>query len=183
MKKTTKMKRSFSEELKDFRNIFLPKGVYEKYKYLGAVPWSDPDDNDIARAMLPLVLLMDYKARPAWCPRWFLRFLHKYGNDNSCVRVRNWRLHELYRKLTKGYFIWDYKTKWTHYDLRISISGDNDCWFLSNSIESSFYQKGRKEELMEEMAEKFPDINCRGWSLDMLRKKLEDAEDGEEDND
>ena len=179
-RKTNRMKRTLKEELQDLRRVFFPRSLYDKYLYLGSVPWSDPDDNDIARAMLPLVLLMDHKAKPTWCPRWFLRFLHKYGNDNSVVRVSNWPMHDLYQRLTKGYFIWDFKTKWTHYDLRISISGDDDCFFLSDSIESSFYRKGRKEELMEEMAEKFPEINCRGWSLDMLRKKLEEN-DSEED--
>ena len=130
------MKRTWSEEWLDLKRIFYPRNNHDRYIYLGSVPWKD--DGDIARAMLPLVLLMDHKAKPAWCPRWFLRFLHKYGNDNSVVRVSNWPLHELFRRLTKGYFIWDYKTKWTWYDLWISISGDDDCLFLSDSIERNW---------------------------------------------
>jgi len=177
MKKTYKRKRLLSEELKDLAKVFFPKGIHEKYHYLGSVPWND--GGDISRAMLPLVLLMDHKAKPFWCPRWFLRFLHLYGNDNSVVRVRNWRLHELYRKITKGYFIWDWKTKWTNYDLRISISGDDDCQLLSDSIESSFYREGKKEELRERMKDLYPDINCKGWNLSMLEKKLGEVEDND----
>ena len=59
-----------------------------------------------------LVIAVDYEARPWWCPRWFLRFLHLFGNDNSLVRVRNFRLNRLHTKITKGIFMWDYKTKW-----------------------------------------------------------------------
>jgi hypothetical protein len=178
MKKTLKLKRPLSDELENLWKVFFPRGIHDKYQYLGAVPWND--GGDISRAMLPLVLLMDHKAKPFWCPRWFLRLLHLYGNDNSVVRVRNWRLHELYQQITKGYFIWDYKTKWTNYDLRISISGDDDCQFLSDSIEDAFYRKGKREELQEEMEERFPDVNCKGWNLDMLQRKLKEADDNEE---
>ena len=103
-------------ELDDVREIFFPKNFTEKYGYLGSVPYNPK--SDIFKAILPLVLAMDYEAKPKWCPRWVLRFLHIFGNDKSIVRVRNRFLHNLSNKLTKGITFYDYKTKWQNYDLR-----------------------------------------------------------------
>jgi len=130
-------------ELDDFRYIFFPNGL-DKYGYLGVVPYNE--DSDIAKAMLPLILTMDYEAKPKWCPRWFLRFLHVFGSDKSIVRVRNRRLHNLHNKLTKGIMMWDYKTKWEWYDLRISISAPEYLQNLAEDIEDSFYKRGEKQE-------------------------------------
>ena len=66
--------------LDHIRAVFFPKLFHEKYKYLGSVPWSE--DGDIFKAMEPLVVFMDYKAKPWWCPRFVLRFLHLFGDDN-----------------------------------------------------------------------------------------------------
>jgi hypothetical protein len=77
----------------DLRYIFFPKNFHEKYSYLGSVPYND--EGPYFKAMLPLVLAMDYEARPKLCPKWFLRFLEVFGNDRSIVRVRNWTLHNL----------------------------------------------------------------------------------------
>lgn len=55
---------------------------------------------------------VDSKMRPWWCPKTLLRLLHLLGNDNSIVRIRWWWAHNLYRKITKGIFITDVKTKW-----------------------------------------------------------------------
>ena len=60
---------------------------------------------------------VDSKMRPWWCPKTLLRLLHLLGNDNSIVRVRWWWAHNLYRKITKGIFITDVKTKWS--ELRV----------------------------------------------------------------
>ena len=95
-------------EWDDIRYIFFPRRFSEKYGYLGSVP----DDKYYNKAMVPLVLAMDYEAKPWWCPRWFLRFLQVFGNDNSIVRVRNRRLHDLFNKITKGIQITDTKWKW-----------------------------------------------------------------------
>jgi hypothetical protein len=154
--------------------IFFPKTINEKYKYLGSVPWNE--EGDIAKAMLPLILLMDHKAKPSWCPRWFLRLLHKVGNDNSCVRVKNPRISEFKSRITKGYFIWDYKTKWQNYDLRISISGDEDCWFLAHSIESAFYRRGLNEDLLDELKSLNPEGNYKGLPNETLKEKIEQIE-------
>jgi hypothetical protein len=160
--------------LDDLRAVFFPKNFYEKYKYLGCVPWNE--DGDIFKAMEPLVLYMDSVAKPKWCPRWFLRFLHLFGSDNSIVRVRNRFLHDLQRRLTKGLLIWDYKTKWSDYDLRISISGPSHLHSLSNGIERQFYKEGRENELVEQILKLDPNASiCRG-SIDRLEKQLDELD-------
>ena len=131
--------------LDDFRYIFFPKG-FEKYGYLVTQLWNE--DGTYFKALYPLVLAMDYEAKPFWCPRWFLRFLHVFGNDKSIVRVRNRKLHDLHRKLTKGIQFWDWKTKWSNYDLRISISAPKHLQDLAGWIEDGFYSDGRQKELV-----------------------------------
>jgi hypothetical protein len=126
--------------LKDIRVIFFPKNFYEKYSYLGSVPYKD--EKSMFHA---LVIAMDHEAKPKWCPRWFLRFLYLFGNDNSIVRVRNFTLHRLFQKLTKGIRIWDYKTKWTDYDLRISVSAPKYLFDLSQAIELYTYNEGERK--------------------------------------
>ena len=130
--------------LKDIRVIFFPKNFYEKYSYLGSVPYKD--EKSMFHA---LVIAMDHEAKPKWCPRWFLRFLYLFGNDNSIVRVRNFTLHRLFQKLTKGIRIWDYKTKWTDYDLRISVSAPKYLFDLSQAIELYTYTEGERKEKEE----------------------------------
>jgi hypothetical protein len=166
--------------LDDLRAVFFPKDFYEKYRYLGSVPYKE--DTDLFNALLPLVLTMDYLAKPKWCPRWFLRFLHLFGSDNSVVRVRNWHLHNLHRKLTKGLFFVDYKLKWEWYDLRISIYGNKLLMDLADDIENRYYQRGRRKELLEELS-KYPELRdeYKDWeSLEklnnLLNTKLEEEE-------
>jgi len=130
--------------LDDIRAVFFPRNFWEKYRYLGSVPFNE--DGKIFKAMIPLVLTMDYEAKPKWVPRWFLRLLHLFGSDNSIVRVRNFRLHELKNKLTKGILIWDYKMKWEWYDLRISVSGDTYLMDLADDIERNFYKRNKPKE-------------------------------------
>jgi len=108
---------------------------------------------------------MDSKSKPKWCPRWFLRFLHLFGSDNSIVRVRNRTLHNLERKLTKGITIWDYKTKWHCYDLRISISGSDQMQWMADAIEEKFYREGRKEDLLAKLKDLRPKENHEFKSL------------------
>jgi hypothetical protein len=137
--------------LNDIHAIFFPKDFHEKYGYLGFIPWKI--DGDIFKAMEPLIVFMDAKARPWWCPRWFLRFLNLFGNDNSIVRVRNRFLHNLFRRITKGYRIYDVKTKWTHYDLRISIAGTEQMHDLAEMIEGYFYKRGHREDMILQLSE------------------------------
>lgn len=167
--------------LDKLRAVFFPKSFYEKYGYLGAVPWRE--DGRIFKAMEPLVIFMDYKAKPKWCPRWFLRFLHIFGSDKSIVRVRNHRLHDLLRKLTKGITIYDYKTKWNHYDLRVSIAAPEDICDLEDAITIHFYDRGYRQELLDEIRAVEPDFKYEWWSTQKLQDyndTLKPKEDEEE---
>ena len=151
--------------LDDFRYIFFPKRFHEIYGYLGSVPYEG--NGDVFKALYPLVLAMDYRAKLKWCPRWFLRFLHVFGSDKSIVRVRNRRLHNLLRKLTKGITIYDYKTKWHDYD----------------AITIHFYNRGYREELLDEIRAVEPDFKYEWWSIHKLQDyndTLKPKEDEEE---
>jgi len=161
--------------LDDLRAVFFPKDFYEKYKYLGSVPWNTY--SAIFKAMEPLVIFMDYKAKPKWCPRWFLRFLQLFGNDNSIVRVRNRRLSNLKRKLTKGIQLTDYKTKWYDYDLRISVYGTSQMQDLADSIEHKFYDDGYRQSLADEIKELDPKTKYdSGYSINSLKNELDRLE-------
>lgn len=164
--------------LDEIRAVFFPKNFYEKYLYLGQVPYRQ--DGKLFRALYPLVLAMDYEAKPKWCPRWFLRFLHLFGSDNSIVRVRNFTLHNLERKLTKGMIIWDYKTKWTEYDLRISISAPQHLQDLADYIEDGYYSKGRQEELVGQIKAIDPDAKIVWGSVDRLVDQLNRLRDSKQ---
>ena len=157
-------------ELDDLRYIFFPKS-FEKYGYLGYIPYRE--DKTMIHA---LVMAMDAEAKPTWCPRWFLRFLDVFGNDKSIVRVRNRKLHNLFRKLTKGIVFWDYKTKWSDYDLRISISGPQYLQDLADAIEDLTYRRGRKQELIDEIKEYEPEFSKTHLLTVELEKYLEKLE-------
>ena len=157
--------------LDDIRALFFPKTFYEKYRYLGSIPWREA--GDIFIAMEPLVIFLDHKAKPWWCPRWFLRFLHLFGSDNSIVRVRNRYLHDLEKDITKGYMIWDFKTKWEDYDLRISVHGTRQMQDLADAIEREFYDKGYRQHLYEQILELDPNTKfTSGYLPETLRDEL-----------
>jgi hypothetical protein len=162
-------------QLDDFRYIFFPRGFEEKYGYLGTSIWNE--DGDCFKAIYPLVLAMDYEAKPKWCPRWFLRFLHVFGSDKSIVRVRNFTLHNLEKKLTKGILFWDWKTKWADYDLRISISGPKHLQYLANDIERGFYSRGRQKELVDQIKKLDPNARITWGSIERLEKQLEELKE------
>ena len=164
--------------LDDFRYIFFPKNFAEKYGYLGTSVWNE--DSVYFKALYPLVLALDYEAKPKWCPRWFLRFLHVFGSDRSIVRVRNWRLHNLERKLTKGIAFIDWKTKWSDYDLRISIYAPAHLQDLAEAIEDKFYSEGRQKELVEQIKELDPNARIVWGSVTRLEEQLEELENGKE---
>lgn len=159
----------------DFRYIFFPKDFAEKYGYLGTSVWNE--DSVYFKALYPLVIALDYEAKPKWCPRWFLRFLHVFGSDRSIVRVRNWRLHNLERKLTKGIAFVDWKTKWSDYDLRISIHGPSHLQDLADDIERGFYSRGRQKELVEQIEKLDPNANIIWGSVKRLEEQLKKLEE------
>jgi hypothetical protein len=163
--------------LDDIRAVFFPKNFHERYRYLGSVPWNE--DGDIFKAMEPLIIFMDYKAKPKWCPRWVLRFLHLFGSDNSIVRVRNGILYDLEKRLTKGIQLTDYKTKWEYYDLRISVYGTDQMQDLADAIEHKVYSDGLREDLADEIKELDPKTKYdKGYSIDSLRNELNRLENG-----
>ena len=159
---------------RQIRPIFFPKDFYETYSYLGSVPYNE--DGDYFKVIYPLVLAMDYEAKPKFCPRWFLRFLNVFGNDSSIVRVRNRRLSDLFIKLTKGIRLTDYKTKWTYYDLRIYISASKHLQDLANDIERGFYIRGKQEDLVDQIKRLDPNASIIWGSIDRLEKQLGELE-------
>jgi hypothetical protein len=161
--------------LDDIRAVFFPENFYEKYKYLGSVPYIEL--GTVFKAMYPLVLAMDYEAKPKGCPRWFLRFLHLFGADNSIIRVRNQTLYNLKVKLTKGIMMNDYKTKWADYDLRISISAPEHLQNLADAIENDFYSRGRQKELAEQIKEIDPNASIIWGDVNRLVKQYNDLKD------
>jgi len=158
----------------DVRAVFFPKDFGEKYRYLGTSVWKE--DSRYYKALFPLVLALDYEAKPKWCPRWFLRFLHLFGSDNSLVRVRNRTLHNLSKKLTGGIMFVDWKTKWTSYDLRISIWAPEHLQELAQGIEERFYNRGRQAELIDQIKAIKSDANPVWGSISRLEKELEELE-------
>ena len=158
--------------LDNLRFIFFPSG-FEKYGYLGV--WFDKDSKYF-NALYPLVLALDYEAKPKWCPRWFLRFLHVYGDDKSIVRVRYRPLHNLKNKLTKGIAFMDWKTKWYDYDLRISIHAPKHLQDLADDIEYGFANRGRQEELVQQIKELDPNASIIWGSIKRLEEQLEKLE-------
>lgn len=156
----------------DLRYIFFPKDFAEKYGYLGTSVWNE--ESRYYKALLPLVLTLDYEAKPKWCPRWFLRFLHVFGNDRSIVRVRNRFWSNLSNKLTKGIMFVDWKTKWTDYDLRISVHAPSHIQDLAQAIEEHFYSEGRQKELAVQIKELDPDARIIWGSVSRLEKQLEE---------
>ena len=165
-------------EWSDLRYIFFPVKE-DKYGYLNITFYKDSKFNKV---LLPLVLAMDYEAKPYWCPRWFLRFLHVFGSDKSVVRVRNHKLSNLLTKLTKGIGFWDWKTKWSDYDLRISISAPKYLQDLSGWIERGFYSDGRQKELVEQIKALDPDASIIWGSIERFEKQLEELERKQDEN-
>lgn len=155
--------------LDHIRAVFFPKNFHEKYKYLGAIPHRE--NSEVFAAIYPLVLAMDYEAKPKYCPRWVLRFLHLFGSDNSIVRVRNFKLYQLEKKLTGGMLFVDYKTKWEWYDLRLSIRAPQHLQNLADDIEHGFYSRGRQKELAEQIKAIDPNARIVYGSVDRLVKQ------------
>jgi hypothetical protein len=90
--------------------------------------------------------------------------------------VRNRKLHNLLRKLTKGIQLWDWKTKWTSYDLRISISGPEHLQDLAQWIESGFYKDGREKELVDQIKKLDPNASIIWGSIQRLEEQLNELE-------
>jgi len=99
------------------------------------------------------------------------------------LRVRNWTLHNLLRKLTKGIAFVDWKTKWHSYDLRISIHAPMHLQNLADDIEHGFYSRGAQEELVAKIKQLDPNAGIIWGSIDRLEKQLEKLEAEKEKRD
>jgi hypothetical protein len=148
-RKKTTLARQRAISMSEIREALFPTSFHSKFLYLGSPPFDEEDP--LFKEMEPLVVFLDYRAKPNWCPRWCLRILHLFGNHNSPYRVRNRMIHNFLRKLTQGIQLTDWKTKWTHYDLRISLFADRQCQELADAIESHVYEKGKRESLVQQI--------------------------------
>ncbi len=106
-------------EFKDVWACFFPKDEHEYYRYLGYVSFLYKKGTEEYNLIKQLVEFIEKEARPYWCPRFIIRLLHLFGNDNSIVRCRSQRLSRWHRILLGGIFITDMKTKWDYYDIRV----------------------------------------------------------------
>ena len=98
----------------DLIECFIPKPGSE-LSYLGYAYYSVRPDGALAKQeeiLKEFFIEVDRVARPRWCPKFFLRLLDLFGNDGSIVRVRNFKLHNLFNKITGGVRITDTKWKW-----------------------------------------------------------------------
>jgi hypothetical protein len=102
-----------------------------------------------------------------------------FGCDKSIVRVRNWTLHNLLKKLTKGIAFIDWKTKWHSYDLRISIYAPMHLQNLADDIEQGFYSRGAQEELVAKIKQLDPNAGIIWGSIERLKKQLENLENND----
>jgi hypothetical protein len=82
----------------------------------------------------------------------------------------------LHRKLTKDIQLWDWKTKWYNYDLRISISGPKHLQDLADDIEHGFYSRGKQKELVAQILELDPNAPIIWGSIERFEAQLEELE-------
>lgn len=83
-----------------------------KYHYLG-ITWNMFNEGtEPYEYLVDFIKFVDSQAKPKWCPRWFLNLLHLIGNDNSIVKMRSLKIHNLRNKLCKGIIVTDIKEKW-----------------------------------------------------------------------
>ena len=122
-------------ELKDVWACFFPKDEWEYYRYLGYVSFLYRKGTKEYELIKSLVEFIESKAKPTWCPRFIPRLLHLFGNDNSIVRCRSQRVSRWHRKLLRGIFINDMKTKWDYYDVRVYGSFTQDIHNKIDEIE------------------------------------------------
>lgn len=95
--------------VRDVIDCFFPKKG-EEYSYLGYAYYTPK--TFVGTILLDFFKEVDKVARPKWCPKFYLRLLKLFGNDNSVVRIRNYYLSSKYSKITKGIMITDMKWKY-----------------------------------------------------------------------
>ena len=114
--------------LTDVKECFFPKPGYE-YDYLGYAYYYVEKDGTVKKheqIIRDFLQQVDAIVKPKWCPRFVLRLLDLFGNDKSIVRVRNFKLHNLFNRITKGVRITDMKWKWDTYRIYGSFTKELD---------------------------------------------------------
>lgn len=71
---------------------------------------------------------------------------------------------------------YDWKTKWSHYDLRISIVAPKHLQNLADWIERGYYSDGRQKELVEQIKKIDPNAGIIWGSVSRLEEQLEELE-------
>ena len=144
-------------KLSTIRSVFFPSNFEEKYKYLA----NNESDfyGDLFEILCPIILTMDYEAKPKWCPRWFLRLLHEYSNSN------------LKDKLTKG-IRYNNVTLGSYHSLQISIEGPQYIHDLVVAIEKSFYVRQYRLDLMDQIKKLDPNWDIQYANLNRLEDIL-----------
>jgi hypothetical protein len=66
----------------------------------------------------------------------------------------------------------DYKTKWSEYDLRISIQAPEYLQDLADDIENGYYTRGYRKELIQEILQLDPDAKHIWGTIDQLRERI-----------
>jgi len=107
----------------DVIDCFFPKKG-EEYSYLGYAYYTPK--TFVGTILLDFFKEVDKVARPKWCPKFYLRLLKLFGNDNSVVRMRNYYLSCKYSKITKGIMITDMKWKYDSFRIYGSFTKELD---------------------------------------------------------
>jgi len=103
---------NFKGILKFLQCFYLARDY--RYRYIG-VTWNifdEIEETNNYKYLEELIKFIAKEARPWYLPWFVLNLLHLYGNDNSIIRVKNWKLHRLHKYFTKGILIQDIKIKW-----------------------------------------------------------------------
>lgn len=127
-----------------FKLFFKTLFPWNKYSYLGYICNPYFIYTDRYNRIEEFIEFVDKIAKPKFCPRFVLRLLHLYGNDNSVARLRNRSLSELRSKLVGGIMITDIKTKWDDYDIRIYGYFPYEIDEEIERIENEFEQLNKK---------------------------------------
>lgn len=137
-----KLNRGFMGEVRGFFRCFNYFNFYDKYHYLGYILIPFRKGTEPYNKIKAFVKKVDERIRPWYVPIWFLNLLHYYGNDNSIIRVRNWRLHRLHRKITKGAFFTDMKTKFDSMRIYATLPEDLDkeCEELCKEMDEKYLE-------------------------------------------
>lgn len=92
-------------------NCFYPNERTE-FIYLGHIDYLFEKETKEYNIIKSFILTVDKAARPKWCPKWFLRLLELYRDNNPTA-------YKLHNKLTKGIRIIDMGVVNHSYDIII----------------------------------------------------------------